>query len=627
MIKKIVIADRMMENSKMVNGSKKVVNILNRYFVRKAPNIINNLPNININPMTYYKKYVQKKKNTFYLKQINMSELRSILSNINKSKSFDYYGLSMDMILRLRRSLEPILLNLVNISIYNSNFPDILKISKIIPIPKSNNYLDPSNFRPINILCPISKILEKNMSIQITKYLKNEKYVSNNHQGGMSNRGTAIATLNINMKINQILERKNLAAVIAMDQSACFEIIDHGILLEKMEHIGFNPQTIRYIADFLNNRKQYVENNSNSSDLLLLGNQSVIQGSSLSCIFYNIFTLDLPFITHAQIHESHYEYFSCNQTFICAYIDDCFGIIEGKDDDIWQKIHVYIETMKKYYNANKLKINVIKTKIMITGDNKNIVGGNIILENETIYNLPNIRILGTLYSDNAKFNDNVILGPNSFITQLKRRSNVLIRICKYYNPRFRAQLIDSILIGKIRYNITTWGNIGVTLKSRLNRIISKTVDLSTNDIWFGKSLKWKMKNLNIDNFFDTQRKSCLKLTYQLLNNNDGNAASILLSKDRSIRFHAENKCGPSIDNMGWTYISQNSFIYQMRTQYNGLPRNLTLSRSKTSFKKWLDFYMVMTEFQRLPVRQDNTYFTHTINISQANIISCQTVIN
>ena len=90
-----------------------------------------------------------------------MSELRSILSSINKSKSFDYYGLSMEMILKLRRSLEPILLNLINISIYNSNFPDILKISKIIPIPKSNNYLEPSNFRPINILCPISKILEK----------------------------------------------------------------------------------------------------------------------------------------------------------------------------------------------------------------------------------------------------------------------------------------------------------------------------------------------------------------------------------------------------------------------------------------------------------------------------------
>ena len=111
--------------------------------------------------MQYYKKYVNQQKNTFRINQINMSDLRIILSSMKKSNSFVYYGLSMPMILKLRRSLEPILLNLINISIYNSEFPDILKISKILPIPKSNDYLEPSNYRPINILCPISKILEK----------------------------------------------------------------------------------------------------------------------------------------------------------------------------------------------------------------------------------------------------------------------------------------------------------------------------------------------------------------------------------------------------------------------------------------------------------------------------------
>ena len=45
----------MMENNKIVNGSKKVANILNRYYVRKPQDIIKNLPNVNINPMKYYK--------------------------------------------------------------------------------------------------------------------------------------------------------------------------------------------------------------------------------------------------------------------------------------------------------------------------------------------------------------------------------------------------------------------------------------------------------------------------------------------------------------------------------------------------------------------------------------------
>ena len=80
--KKNLITDKMMDNNNLVNGSKKVANILNIYFVRKAPNIINNLPNVNINPMDYFKKYIQKNKNTFSIKQINMSELRNILNKI-----------------------------------------------------------------------------------------------------------------------------------------------------------------------------------------------------------------------------------------------------------------------------------------------------------------------------------------------------------------------------------------------------------------------------------------------------------------------------------------------------------------------------------------------------------------
>ena len=89
-----------------------------------------------------------------------------------------------------------------------------------------------------------------------------------------------------------------------------------------------------------------------------------------------------------------------------------------------------------------------------------------------------------------------------------------------------------------------------------------------NDVQFGKTLDWKMKQINIEDFYELQRKSCFKLISALLNNSDGNAASILLTKDRFIRFLSENKCGHMVDNIGWSFISQHSFIYQMRIHYN-----------------------------------------------------------
>ena len=271
------------------------------------------------------------------------------------------------------------------------------------------------------------------------------------------------ATLNINSKI-KIIDNKNIAAVIALDQSSCFEIIDHNILLNKMKHIGFNSQTCELIKQFLENRKLYVEINSKTSDLLLVGNQSVFQGSVLSVIFYNIFTLDIPFVPHKNIHNSHYEYFLCGNPFLVSYVDDLFAIIEGNSENIWSKIDDYIKTMNQYYIANKLKINIKKTQIMLAGS-KNLKG-KIEIENNIIVNKPNIKILGTLYTEDLKFNSNATHGTNNLITQLKRRSAAIIRIAKNFPLNFKIQLIHSLLIGKIRFNIQTWGNLKVELKKQ-----------------------------------------------------------------------------------------------------------------------------------------------------------------
>ena len=44
------------QNNKFVNGSLNVANVINRFFVRKPLSIINSIPNVNIDPMDFYKK-------------------------------------------------------------------------------------------------------------------------------------------------------------------------------------------------------------------------------------------------------------------------------------------------------------------------------------------------------------------------------------------------------------------------------------------------------------------------------------------------------------------------------------------------------------------------------------------
>ena len=356
--------DRIIENGRFINGSKNVSNSFNRFFISKVKKLADNIPDSNIDPMHFFRKYITKMENSFSFKTISMSTLKQIISKINNTKSSDYHGLSMTMIKKLKISVYPILLNIVNLAFINSIFPDNLKISKIITVPKANDFLNLNNYRGVHILSPISKVIEKVMAEQIILYLNTKNLLNQNHQGGIKNRGTTKAIINIDMKINQILEKGKTAAVIALDQSACYDIISHKILQNKLKHIGFDQQSLKLLDNFLSDRKQYVELNSVCSNLLVSGNRSVLQGSVMSTLLYNVFMLDLPLISHNIVHSSHYEQFVCDNPFQTTFVDDVFCVIEGETYDIWKIIQLYIDLMEQYYTSNKLCINVSKTQIM-----------------------------------------------------------------------------------------------------------------------------------------------------------------------------------------------------------------------------------------------------------------------
>ena len=69
------------------------------------------------------------------------------------------------------------------------------------------------------------------------------------------------------MKVNDIIEKKQFAAVTCLDQSACFDIIDHKILIAKLSHIGFDINSINLIKSYFfkgNNMLNLIQRNQKS---------------------------------------------------------------------------------------------------------------------------------------------------------------------------------------------------------------------------------------------------------------------------------------------------------------------------------------------------------------------------
>ena len=60
-----------------------------------------------------------------------------------------------------------------------------------------------------------------------------------------------------------------ISAIIALDQSAAFDIVPHNILKEKLKLIGFDPEAQAWIASYLKERYQKVDIESFLSSTIL----------------------------------------------------------------------------------------------------------------------------------------------------------------------------------------------------------------------------------------------------------------------------------------------------------------------------------------------------------------------
>ena len=94
------------------------------------------------------------------------------------------FGLSNCLLKQIINSIAVPLVHIINQSIKTGQIPSQLKIAKVLPIFKYSNSskmdkCNPGNYRPISLLPIFSKLLEKIVSEQLTRYLEFNQIITN----------------------------------------------------------------------------------------------------------------------------------------------------------------------------------------------------------------------------------------------------------------------------------------------------------------------------------------------------------------------------------------------------------------------------------------------------------------
>ena len=204
------------------------------------------------------------------------------------------------------------------------------------------------------VLPVVSKLVERVAFNQLHEYLFNNKLLTESQSGFRPMFSTETALLEAVNEWLWNIDNNLLNGVIFLDLKKAFDTMDHAILLGKLKLYRVSSESLsNCFRSYLSDRKQQTFIDGVQSDFC---NVSCLipQGSILGPLLFTIYINDLPSCNLLSKPRMHTD----DTTLTTSVEDPC--VLEHKMD-------YDMNLIQSWLSANKLTLNVKKTKYMLIG--------------------------------------------------------------------------------------------------------------------------------------------------------------------------------------------------------------------------------------------------------------------
>jgi hypothetical protein len=366
--------------------------------------------------------------------------------------------------------------------------------------------------------------------------------------------------------------------LVFIDLSKAFDTVPHDLLLSKLNKLGLHNKEYMLMESYLTNRQQYVKSNNLTSTKRII-KCGVPQGAILSPTLFNIFIND---ITNLPLIGK-----------IIIYADDiCLMYEDFHANDIVKFIESDLKKLNEWFLANKLSLNILKTKFMIISP-KHIKNTNINspkLNNITIEQVYTYKYLGLIIDSDLKWTAHIDYVKSKIlpiIGILKRLRNVL-PIC------IKKQIYYSFIQSHLNYLNIIWGAAAKVhvkcIKILQNYAIKNIFNLSfyepTANIYkISKFLNFEsLRFVNLAKFIYKLQHGLIKSDLSLTLNREVHAYSTRISNLFRIDYARTN-------------FGKFAVLREAIHVYNSIPNNLKATLAISNFKTNIKFHFLQMQNQ------------------------------
>ena len=559
---------QLLVGGKLVTSARIIAKLMNEYFLEKIKKIRQGMGNISTN-YEACKRIMSGKSCSLSFRHVNVEKIKKLLKSLKNTKSTSVDGLDNFCVKLSSDIIAQPLHHIITLSILQSRFPTSWKSAKIIPLHKKDSALEKQNYRPVAILTPLGKILEKVVFEQLYSYFNRNKIFHPNLHGYRQNRSTQTTLLQMYDRWVRAAHHSKVTGVVLLDLSAAFDLVDHQLLLEKLGIYGVEPEVKKWISSYLRDRSQAVWMDHCYSPFMPV-DVGVPQGSNLGPLFFLIFYNDLPATLTCEVD---------------AYADDStMSYSAGDGGTISQNLTENCSKISRWMRENRFKLNASKTHILTVGTSirVNNLNSPIKVEMDNITLIEDSGRTESLLGIELEFSLKWHKSIQKVQSKLKKRLAGLARLRFLVSMNILKIISQGIFDSVLVYCLPLYGgcdkgdlNSLQVLQNKAAQIVTRSPPRSARDPMFDK-LKWLTVNQLI------AYHTALQVFRIRINDEPEYLAKILKKDNRN-----ENIV---VTNTELT-LAKRSFTFRGAELWNCLPNSIRNQTNIGGFKKMLRIWV------------------------------------
>ena len=372
----------------IIYDSESITNSFNKYFSTVGESLARQQTS-KTPELEAYLKSLNQHHTSMFLHPTTTNEILALIKNLPNKRSSSYDNTSNLLLKSLATQISVPLEIILNKLIEQGIFLTNMKKADIVPLYKSKDKQECSNYRPISLLITLSKLLAKIMYKRVYQFLKRTGQIFPSQYGFRTSYSCENAVSELLSTIIKSKEQGLYIVSLFLDLSKAFDSLEHEMMLRKLESYGIHGNVLQWFRSYLSERQIGTKCHVSSSGQIEYSDYKPIkfgtpQGSCLGPLLFLIFTNDL----HKQLHH-------------------CLSILFADDTTLY-KTHrnlVYLQwcvqddmnRIMEYFRINKLTLNLNKTVCVLFQKNKTSTNEiKLQLDNHIIPNSPDTKFLGIL---------------------------------------------------------------------------------------------------------------------------------------------------------------------------------------------------------------------------------------